>query len=224
VIWRSCREPERTTSCSDRLSEPRGKPLRFPLGHPPNQLRLSRRLLAAMENPVLRSGFPTTARPFRAFKRLRVENAARLPHSDRRSRSTSSVFIYQMEGRRREAATPERREPPAGATWFALCGILREGKPLNTGDYKRLTPKELGRYMRYYRSKAGITAKGAAEVIGRRTRPYTATKAGPRPQARSTCSGCSPSTGSPKTMPSPSLGRRSTTLRAPRRARCGRRS
>ena len=35
--------------------------------------------------------------------------------------------------------------------------------------------------MRYYRSKAGITAKGAAEVIGRRTRPYTATKAGPRP-------------------------------------------
>ena len=86
--------------------------------------------LAAMENPVLRSGFPTTARPFRAFKRLRVENAARLPHSDRRSRSTSSVFIYQMEGRRREAATPARREPPAGATWFALCGILREGKPL----------------------------------------------------------------------------------------------
>ena len=38
---------------------------------------------------------------------------------------------------------------------------------MNTGDYKRLTPKELGRYMRYYRSKAGITAKGAAEVIGK---------------------------------------------------------
>lgn len=178
-----------------------------------------------MENPVLRSGFPTTARPFRAFKRLRVENAARLPHSDRCSRSTSSVFIYQMEGRRREAATPARWEPPAGATWFALCGILREGKPLNTRDYRRLTPKELGRYMHYYRSKAEITAKGAAEVIGRRTRPYTATKAGQRPQARSTCSGCSPSTGSPKTTPSPSLGRWSTTLRASRRrARCGRRS
>ena len=38
---------------------------------------------------------------------------------------------------------------------------------MNTGDYKRLTPRELGRYMRYYRSKAGITAKGAAEVIGK---------------------------------------------------------
>ena len=48
--------------------------------------------------------------------------------------------------------------------------------------------------MRY---ASAAVMQGAAEVIGRRTRPYTATKAGPRPSARSTCSGCSPSTGSP---------------------------
>ena len=58
--------------------------------------------LAAMENPALRSGFPATARLFRAFKRLRAENAARLPHSDQRS--TTSIFIYQMEGRGRGVA------------------------------------------------------------------------------------------------------------------------
>lgn len=34
-------------------------------------------------------------------------------------------------------------------------------------DFKRLTAEQMGRYLRYYRNRAGFTAKTAAEVIGK---------------------------------------------------------
>lgn len=111
MIWRSCREPVRTTSCSDRLSGSRGNRTASISPRPSAEPVLSVPRVAWRPWKTLRCapGFPQPHDRSAPSKRLRVENAARLPHSDRRS--TTSVFIYQTK---EESARPPHRSVGKG--------------------------------------------------------------------------------------------------------------